>query len=67
MLAVHQGCWADPPSLRSVAETQRHIAEQIAPRLSRFIAEAKRIAHHGPHGRQGQTGAAERERIRDKD
>jgi hypothetical protein len=35
----------DPASLRSVAETQRHIAEQIAPRLSRFIADAKRIAH----------------------
>ena len=35
----------DPASLRSVAETQRHVAEQIAPRLSRFIADAKRIAH----------------------
>jgi hypothetical protein len=35
----------DPTSLRSVAETQRHIAEQIAPRLSRFIADAKRISH----------------------
>ena len=35
----------DAASLRSVAETQRHIAEQIAPRLSRFIADAKRIAH----------------------
>jgi hypothetical protein len=35
----------DPASLRSVADTQRHIAEQIAPRLSRFIADAKRIAH----------------------
>ena len=35
----------DPDQLRSVSETQRHIAEQIAPRLSRFIADAKRIAH----------------------
>lgn len=30
--------------LRSVADTMRHIGETVAPRLSRFIGEAKRIA-----------------------
>jgi hypothetical protein len=49
----------DPASLRTVAETQRHIAEQIAPRLSRFIAEAKRIAHHNM-----QPLAAKREALK---
>jgi hypothetical protein len=49
----------DPASLRSVAETHRHIAEQIAPRLSRFIAEAKRIAHH-----KMQPLAAKREALK---
>ena len=36
----------DPTKLRSVEETKQFIGEQIAPRLSRYIAEAKRIAHH---------------------
>ena len=36
----------DPAKLRSIAETKQFIGEQIAPRLSRYIAEAKRIAHH---------------------
>jgi hypothetical protein len=36
----------DPAKLRSVEQTKAHIANEIAPRLSRFIAEAKRIAHH---------------------
>lgn len=49
----------DPASLRSVAETHRHISEQIAPRLSRFIAEAKRIAHH-----KMQPLAAKREALK---
>ena len=49
----------DLASLRSVAETYRHIAEQIAPRLSRFIAEAKRIAHH-----KMQPLAAKREALK---
>lgn len=34
----------DPKDLRSVADTVRHIGETVAPRLSRYIAEAKRIA-----------------------
>lgn len=34
----------DPATLRSVEETKRFIGEQIAPRLTRYIAEAKRIA-----------------------
>jgi hypothetical protein len=36
----------DPAKLRSVDETKQFIGEQIAPRLSRYIGEAKRIAHH---------------------
>ena len=36
----------DPAALPSVSDTRQKIAEQIAPRLSRYIAEAKRIAHH---------------------
>jgi Relaxase/Mobilisation nuclease domain len=36
----------DPTKLRSVEETKQFIGEQIASRLSRYIAEAKRIAHH---------------------
>lgn len=36
----------DIAKLRSVEQTKTHIANEIAPRLSRFIAEAKRIAHH---------------------
>ncbi len=36
----------DPAKLRSVDETRQFIGEQIAPRLSRYIAEAKRIARH---------------------
>lgn len=36
----------DPARLPSVAETQQRIANDIAPRLSTYIAEAKRIAHH---------------------
>ena len=35
----------DPARLPSVAETQQRIANDIAPRLSIYIAEAKRIAH----------------------
>lgn len=34
----------DPAHLPSVAETQQRIANDIAPRLSNYIAEAKRIA-----------------------
>lgn len=34
----------DPKSLRSVSDTARHIGETIAPRLSRHISEAKRVA-----------------------
>lgn len=34
----------DPQSLRSVDDTVRHIGETVAPRLSRYISEAKRIA-----------------------
>jgi hypothetical protein len=36
----------DPVHLPSVAETQQRIASEIAPRLSGYIAEAKRIARH---------------------
>ena len=36
----------DPAKLRSVDETKQFIGQQIAPRLTRYIAEAKRIAHH---------------------
>jgi hypothetical protein len=36
----------DPAALPSVSDTRQKIAEQIAPRLSHYIAEAKRIAHH---------------------
>lgn len=36
----------DPKSLRSVSETVRFIGETVAPRLSRYISEAKRIAHN---------------------
>ncbi len=36
----------NPANLRSVDETKQFIGEQIAPRLTRYIAEAKRIAHH---------------------
>lgn len=34
----------DPKDLRSVADTVRQIGETVAPRLSRYITEAKRIA-----------------------
>lgn len=34
----------DPKALRSVNDTVRHIGETVAPRLSRYISEAKRIA-----------------------
>lgn len=36
----------DPKQLRTVADTVRHIGEAVAPRLSRYISEAKRIAHN---------------------
>ena len=36
----------DPARLPSVAETQQRIANDIAPRLTNYIAEAKRIARH---------------------
>jgi hypothetical protein len=36
----------DPATLRSVDETKQFIGEQIAPRLTRYIGEAKRIARH---------------------
>lgn len=36
----------DPKEHRSVADTMRHIGETFGPRLSRHIAEAKRIAHN---------------------
>ena len=36
----------DPKQLRSVTDTVRHIGEAVAPRLSRYISEAKRIAHN---------------------
>jgi hypothetical protein len=36
----------DPKALRSVADTVRHIGETVGPRLSRYISEAKRIAHN---------------------
>lgn len=36
----------DPKQYRSVADTARHIGETVAPRLSRYISEAKRIAHN---------------------
>jgi len=36
----------DPKQLRTVADTVRHIGETVAPRLSRYISEAKRIAHN---------------------
>lgn len=36
----------DPARMSSVAETQQRIANEIAPRLSTYIAEAKRIAQH---------------------
>jgi hypothetical protein len=36
----------DPKQLRSVNDTMRHIGEAVAPRLSRYISEAKRIAHN---------------------
>ena len=34
----------DPNQLRSVDETKAQIVEKIAPRLSSYIAEAKRMA-----------------------
>jgi hypothetical protein len=34
----------DPSNCKSVAATIRHIGETVAPRLSRYISEAKRIA-----------------------
>jgi hypothetical protein len=37
---------SDSSKLMSVAETRERIAKDIAPRLSRYIAEAKRIARH---------------------
>jgi hypothetical protein len=37
---------SDPAALPSVSDTRQKIAEQIAPRLTRYIEEAKRIAHH---------------------
>lgn len=36
----------DPSRLRNVADTKRHIGETVAPRLSRYISEAKRIARN---------------------
>lgn len=47
----------DPVSLRDLAETKRHIGQTVAPRLSRFISEAKRIAHNAmkPLADQKQT------------
>src|SRR3546814_8663904 len=36
----------DPKTLRSVTDTARHIGETVAPRLSRFISEAKRVAQN---------------------
>lgn len=36
----------DPRDLRNVADTIRHIGETVAPRLTRYINEAKRIAHN---------------------
>ncbi len=36
----------DPAALPSVSDTRQKIAEQIAPRLTHYIGEAKRIAHH---------------------
>lgn len=36
----------DPMKLRDVAGTMRHIGKTVAPRLSRYISEAKRIAHN---------------------
>ena len=38
--------FGDPKELRTVADTLRHIGETVGPRLSRHIAEAKRIAHN---------------------
>ncbi|BBD98868.1 relaxase [Sphingobium amiense] len=36
----------DPKQLRGVADAVREIGETVAPRLSRYISEAKRIAHN---------------------
>lgn len=36
----------DPAALPSVSDTRQKVAEQITPRLTRYIGEAKRIAHH---------------------
>lgn len=36
----------DPKQYRTVNETARHIGETVAPRLSRYISEAKRMAHN---------------------
>ncbi|MPT47964.1 MAG: relaxase [Sphingobium sp.] len=36
----------DPTKLRGVADAVREIGETVAPRLSRYISEAKRIAHN---------------------
>jgi len=36
----------DAKQYRSVAETSRYIGETVAPRLSRFISEAKRVGHN---------------------
>lgn len=36
----------DPTQLRGVADAVREIGETVAPRLSRYISEAKRIAHN---------------------
>ncbi|MCW2368835.1 relaxase/mobilization nuclease domain-containing protein [Sphingobium sp. B11D3D] len=36
----------DPKEFRSVGDTMRHIGETVAPRLTRYINEAKRIAHN---------------------
>lgn len=56
----------DPKSARSVADTARYIGETIAPRLSRYISEAKRLASNAMkplnEQRQNMKGQHQQER-----
>ena len=56
----------DPKATRSVTDTARYIGETIAPRLSRYISEAKRIAANAMkplnEQKQGMTAQHQHER-----
>lgn len=56
----------DPKTARSVTDTARYIGETIAPRLSRYISEAKRIAANAmkPLNEQKQVMKAQHQQER---